>query len=60
MAVINGSDVYLSISTDGGKTFDLVAYAEDADFNSGVGFRDITTNYSGGKGKFYPVKETGD
>lgn len=58
MAVINGSDVYLSISTDGGKTFDLVAYAEDADFNSGAGFRDITTKYSGGQREIKTSKKS--
>lgn len=48
MGAINGSEVYLNISTDGGKTFALVAYADQADFNSGATFREVTTKFSSG------------
>lgn len=57
MAVINGSEVYINISTDGGKTFTLVAYAQQADYNSGSGFRDITTKYSAGQRILEPSKK---
>jgi hypothetical protein len=58
MGVINSSEVYLNISTDGGKTFNLVAYAIDAAFNSGSAFRDVTTKYSGGNRILIPSKKT--
>lgn len=49
MAVINSSEVYLNISTDGGKTFNLVAHSDQADFNSGMSVRDVSTKFDGGQ-----------
>lgn len=49
MAVINGSTVYLNISADGGKTFGLVGFAQDASFNNGAGVRDVSTKFSAGQ-----------
>lgn len=48
MSVINASDVYLKISSDGGASFSKLLFATEANLSTSQGLRDITTKFSNG------------